>query len=491
MYTWHLSKHNGFSYLMKYDSANRISKIGIASATGNDILIPLAEYGYNSSNGMLDTMTYGNGTVKSFSYNKLGQITEEEYNGVLKYAWDYSRTGLVTKHMDCESDITWNYGYDEKGRLTDIIGNNGNIARFHYTKTGDFKTYFTYSGIGVKSAMLEYTYENTDSHMPKAKTSFNDSTLTKVFDPTSRLISKELRNNLTSNYYKTTFGYEKASGIYESGRVNKITYERKNSSGSNLSSSNISYKYDKNGNITQIIENGTIMYQYHYDEQIQLVREDNRVLNKSVMYLYDAGGNLYNKRYFAFTTGSLYGSPTTIFYQFDSEWKDKLAKITDNISGKTYNITYDSIGNPINYRDELVFGWTQGRRLSTVKKNGSLLASYKYNADGLRTKKTVNGVTTDYFWVNDKLMSESNSSRKILYWYDESGSIEGFEYNGSKYYYKKNLQGDIIGILDRYFNEVAKYYYDAWGKLLYIRDGNDNDVTNNTSHIGYINPIRY
>ena len=42
------------------------------------------------------------------------------------------------------------------------------------------------------------------------------------------------------------------------------------------------------------------MYQYHYDEQNQLVREDNRVQNKSVMYLYDAGGNLYNKRYFAF-----------------------------------------------------------------------------------------------------------------------------------------------------------------------------------------------
>ena len=38
---------------------------------------------------------------------------------------------------------------------------------------------------------------------------------------------------------------------------------------------------------------------------------------------------------------------------------------------------------------------------------------------------------------------------------------------------------------------MAKYYYDAWGKLLSIKDGSGNDVTNNTSHIGYINPIRY
>lgn len=67
--------------------------------------------------------------------------------------------------------------------------------------------------------------------------------------------------------------------------------------------------------------------------------------------------------------------------------------------------------------------------------------------------------------------STSNGSKKILYRYNESGSIAWFEYNGSKYYYKKNLQGDIIGILDTSFNEVAKYAYDAWGKPTYIKDG--------------------
>ena len=42
---------------------------------------------------------------------------------------------------------------------------------------------------------------------------------------------------------------------------------------------------------------------------------------------------------------------------------------------------------------------------------------------------------------------------------------------------------------DGYF--VAEYVYDAWGKILLMKDKNGSDISNNTSHIGYINPIRY
>jgi RHS repeat-associated protein len=33
--------------------------------------------------------------------------------------------------------------------------------------------------------------------------------------------------------------------------------------------------------------------------------------------------------------------------------------------------------------------------------------------------------------------------------------------------------------------------YDSWGKLVSITGGNGENVTDNTSHIGYINPLRY
>ena len=64
--------------------------------------------------------------------------------------------------------------------------------------------------------------------------------------------------------------------------------------------------------------------------------------------------------------------------------------------------------------------------------------------------------------------------------YDETGSAYSFIYNGTQYYYVKNLQGDVMRIVDTSGTVVANYYYDAWGK-----------VTNSGNIIGLYNPIRY
>lgn len=37
-------------------------------------------------------------------------------------------------------------------------------------------------------------------------------------------------------------------------------------------------------------------------------------------------------------------------------------------------------------------------------------------------------------------------------------------YNGTPYSYVKNLQGDIVAILDSNKNIVVSYVYDAWGR---------------------------
>lgn len=54
----------------------------------------------------------------------------------------------------------------------------------------------------------------------------------------------------------------------------------------------------------------------------------------------------------------------------------------------------------------------------------------------------------------------------------------------------KNLQGDIIGILDNNLAQVVSYTYDSWGKLISIKDTNGNEITD-TTNIGLINPYRY
>lgn len=57
-------------------------------------------------------------------------------------------------------------------------------------------------------------------------------------------------------------------------------------------------------------------------------------------------------------------------------------------------------------------------------------------------------------------------------------------YDGTRYYYVTNLQGDVIAILDSTGATVVQYTYDAWGKVLSIT-GSMADT------IGVINPLLY
>ena len=64
-------------------------------------------------------------------------------------------------------------------------------------------------------------------------------------------------------------------------------------------------------------------------------------------------------------------------------------------------------------------------------------------------------------------------------------------YDDVAYYFHKNLQGDVIEIRSAYGSLVARYTYDAWGKVISITNENGLDVTDNAAHVANANPFRY
>lgn len=117
-----------------------------------------------------------------------------------------------------------------------------------------------------------------------------------------------------------------------------------------------------------------------------------------------------------------------------------------------------------------------------VDDNGTIY-SYKYNVDGIRTEKVVNGVTTKYHLEGSKIVFEYRNGSMLYYMYN-GDELLGFKYNENTYYYHKNIFGDIIGILDTNYNEVVTYEYDGWGAISSI-------VDNSGINLGTINPFRY
>ena len=74
--------------------------------------------------------------------------------------------------------------------------------------------------------------------------------------------------------------------------------------------------------------------------------------------------------------------------------------------------------------------------------------------------------------------------QSLHFFYDAQSRPAFVEYNGAKYRYLHNLQGDIVGIVDNNGNLVVEYRYDAWGKPI---------LTTGTlkTSLGELNPFRY
>jgi len=145
-------------------------------------------------------------------------------------------------------------------------------------------------------------------------------------------------------------------------------------------------------------------------------------------------------------------------------------------------ITYDGIGNPLSYRG-WTMSWQGGRQLAGMTK-GSDTLSFAYNESGLRTSKTVNGVTHSYVWQGSKLAADITDAYALYFHYDSSGEVIGFTRtaNGTdtEYFYVKNFQGDILKVITATGTEAATYTYDAWGKLL-----------TSSGDLADVNPLRY
>lgn len=245
-----------------------------------------------------------------------------------------------------------------------------------------------------------------------------------------------------------------------------------------------SYTYDACGNVETMVERSADgserKIRYYYDALNQLVREDNQKQNKTICYTYDVGGNMIRRDEYRYTENPVITEAQwksdTFEYQTGG-WRDQL---------RFYNgqeMIYDVMGNPIQYRG-MQMEWEQGHQLKHI--TGVGLDMYcRYNDSGKRIRKTVNGVTTDFYLDGSAiLMQMSSDGSRIDFFYDDKGNVFAMKYQNEMYFYRKNFFGDILGILDSHGTELVKYEYNSWGKLLNLTDYSSNGL-------GRKNPFRF
>ncbi len=126
----------------------------------------------------------------------------------------------------------------------------------------------------------------------------------------------------------------------------------------------------------------------------------------------------------------------------------------------------------------------QGRQLTKAVKDKTV--TFTYDSEGIRTSKTVGSTTTKYLLNGTQILAQTTNGITTSFFYDQQGNrVAMADSSNHFYYYIYNLQGDVIALADASTGKlVVTYTYDAWGKLVELKDTTANSV-------GTLNPFRY
>lgn len=528
-------------YSMTYKNGKlksfKIGDIKIAEYNDNIYMDKLEEIQENPSLALGDviqiaenTVTYGNGQKvlkKTYAYKR----ASDDYNStayevdifyntstVPNYCIEYNIEGKILKLRDFtdgqENPIVYDYIYNEgnsyMGPSTSVVRND-NFSKHEYIKnsTNDETEEhiitkiirYMYKGINENDEMKDYS---TVSRIDKDN---NRSVTVHLYDRDRYEYSNDVNNRVTT---ERIYSDEKQKYLVN---FSKIKHDNRNISQTMISmhtdangdtlSSNTNYTYNMAGNIIQIKKDNELVRKFSYDPHGKLTEEINYENHRDDVYEYDNVGNISKKiTYNLDSSGNkVMSTEESINFECNNEqWREQLTKYNNEM------ITYDELGNPINFIDGNTMTWSRGRLLEKISRADNTVATYKYNENNFRNyKSTVNttktkGVNIVYEWDEDKLIRETNTdvatnkSYDIWYLYDDKGDMIGYDYiyldtnnvmKSERAYFEKDINGSVIGLIGEDGYWFATYSYDAWGNTIENTVKQSKSYLANVNHIGY------
>ena len=465
------------TYNFGHDALGRQTTVSVGTGTNVNVLSTTA---YDALTRQVSQILFGNnGKVQNF-YDEFGRLTGVRFDNdaTNRFTYGYDAQGRVAYVVDHVRNVTVYTDYDLAGRpckKTHLNGTDhaytGELTYNAYELPNQFTEY-----VGADRAKYSTAFGYDDENRVTALT-YSAGSMGYTYDGLGRITKRTVKpesSNLETTYTYVAGGHgaNSTTGLIQTITQNGVT---------------LTYAYDDNGNIISVSD-GTKTASYVYDAIGQLIRVNDQTdttagtTGTTWVFTYDLGGNILTKNAYAYTTGTVGTAVQNHSYTYgNSNWKDLLTAYDGN------TIQYDNIGNPTT-DGTWTYTWEHGRQLKQMSKTGMTVA-FKYNEDGLRTKKTVtdansNVITTEYILHGKNIVHMTQGTDTLHFYYDAQGKPGIVIYNGTAYGYLYNLQGDVVALVDGTGNKVVEYKYDAWGKLI-SRTGT-MDVT-----LGTAQPFRY
>ena len=387
-----LSKLDKEGYLTKYVYTKQGDVSGIQYADGREVKMsynPLRQLMevqdwigltkiQNDALGRAVKVTYPDKKEVAYTYGKAGERRSMTYPDGRTVYYGYDEQLRLSELKEGDSIIT--YGYDSFGRLKEKNFPNGMKTTYAYDEKSQLRELLHTDKEGI---LDHYTYEydllGNKTGITKERRNLEEESgaYTYGYDALERLSSIHKDGIRQTRYTYDAFGNR--TGKEEQGTQIRYRYNSLNQLVSQTdqnadgSVSRESYRYDRRGNLSQILKDGQVKNQYVYGAINRLEQAVNGSGAKA-NYLYNGLGHRVGKEIILDPTKQLSGQSqkpdSRIDYLIDltREYHNLLEKTEDGISqtyfwdgnvaafeesGKRSYYLQDELGSPLRIEDEL------------------------------------------------------------------------------------------------------------------------------------------
>ena len=442
---------------------------------------------YTDPEGRTETYTYDCNSNLTKTVDKNGNILKNTYdnkNRLTERTAKEKKTGKETVHtyrynaygdVAVQDDTQFVYG-DVSGQVTKettkLTKNKDVVKNYTYDSNGNKSTFSVKAGEDTKLS-LSYEYDGS-SRLISVKDSEGNRAVSYAYDTEGSLSERQAANGL-----KTTYGYDYQNRLTsmtnETGKgvVSKYssTYLKNGQKAEEVSTvmdkkgkstkKTAAYTYDMLGRITRETKTGREDISYTYDANNN--RKQMTIGNKTTAYQYNKNDELLR-------TDTLHTDTEkndVVIYKNDKNGNQLATVNRSEIPAEAKDTSYIDVDvtlgdNQLN--DNVVNHYNALNQLTeTLTKNYKV--SFTYDAEGLRTGKTVNGEKTVYVWDGDQVVMELSKGGAVQKRYIRGNDLVYADKgeNTEKTYYVTDMHGNVVQLLDESGNVTKTYEYDSFG----------------------------
>lgn len=350
-----------------YDSLDRMTEM-------QDGAGGLTKYAFDANDNVLSVHDQNDNPVERNVYDLRNRLTTKTDAKNLNTVYEYDLVGNLERMTDRRGRVT-EYAYDALNRVTQVSDADGRITTYAYDLAGNL------SRIGdTESGDLLMSHDALNRLIEVVAP---QGTVSYAYDAIGRRVTRTI-----SGGDVTAYTYDNAN------RLKTVALQGKTAV----------YNYDAAGRLTdRALPNGmTVAYSYDTADRVTSIeyRKSDAAPVETITYAYDSSGQRVEK---ALGSGSVQETPFEALY----DEANRLTQIT--VAGEVFSLSYDENGNlasksgPVSGTTS--FTWNARNQLASLSRSAGN-ASFRYDAQGRRIEKTVNGVTTGFLYDGAQAIAE-------------------------------------------------------------------------------------